>query len=578
VPRLIVTRGVDEGKQFELTGPTVTVGRHSTNAVALHDTQVSRRHLELRAEPGGGFWLVDLGSGNGTLLNGHAIQEAPLRSGDTITVGQSVLMYTAGGAESAAGNELTERVRLLGGPAAEALAGVVRTVPPDIGSQILSRPANVSNEWLRTRLASLAALYETAEAVSHILDVDELLTRVMQLVLRSVAADHGCFMLRNEDGTLSPRAVQYREGVSQAEELAISRTVVEYVLKAGQGVLVSDVHADARFRAVESLHKHNIREAICVPMKGRRDIVGVLFLDTQSTLKQFVARGQETGKFTEDHLTLASAIAHQAAIAVEESRYHRALVHAERLAAVGQTIAAMSHHIKNIMQGVRFGADMVRTALKDEDRDLLVKGWKLVERNQIRIDQLILDMLSYSKDREPAVEPTDLNKLCQDVIDVVRGRAQDRGIDIEWRPGHGVDAVVCDPEGIHRAVLNIVGNALDAVEDRPNPKVGVQAILEADQNWAKVVVVDNGPGIPEAEVDDIFRPFVSSKGSRGTGLGLPVSRKILREHGGDIHVQSVPDKGSKFTLRIPMKSAFAGEPSGTHQHPPLRQLPPEESS
>jgi len=575
VPRLIVMRGVDEGKQFELSGSTVAVGRHSSNAVALHDTQVSRRHLELRAESEGGYWLVDLGSGNGTLLNGHAIQEAPLRSGDTITIGQSVLMYTAGRSESAASGELTERIRFHGAPTAEALAGVVRTVSPDIGSQILARPAAIGNEWLRTRLASLAALYETAEAVSHILDVDELLARVMQLVIKSVDADHGVFMLRDEDGRLVPRAVRYRDGVSQTEELAVSRTVVDYVLREGQGVLVSDVQGDSRFRSVESLHKHNIREAICVPMKGRRDTVGVLFLDTQSTLKQFVSRGEESGKFTDDHLTLASAIAHQAAIAVEESRYHQALVTAERLAAVGQTIAAMSHHIKNIMQGVRFGADMVRTALKDEDKELLGKGWKLVERNQARIDQLILDMLSYSKERDPAVEPTDLNKVCEDVLELVRGRTQDRGITLDWRPGSGVGAVACDPEGIHRAVLNLITNALDAVEDRPNPKVGLQALLEADGNWAKIIVIDNGSGIPAAELEDIFKPFMSSKGSRGTGLGLPVSRKILREHGGDILVQSVLDKGSKFTLRIPLNSAFAGEPSGTHQHPPLRQVPDE---
>jgi signal transduction histidine kinase len=233
----------------------------------------------------------------------------------------------------------------------------------------------------------------------------------------------------------------------------------------------------------------------------------------------------------------------------------------------------MSHHIKNIMQGVRFGADMVRSALKDEDKELLGKGWKLVERNQSRIDQLILDMLSYSKEREPAVEPTDLNKLCEDVLELVRGRAADCGVALDWRPGTGVSAVTCDPEGIHRAVLNIVTNAIDAVEDRPGPKVGLQALLEADGNWAKIIVIDNGPGIPAAELEDIFKPFISSKGSRGTGLGLPVSRKILREHGGDIHVQSVLEKGSKFTLRIPLNSAFAGDPSGTHHHPPLRQLP-----
>jgi signal transduction histidine kinase len=217
---------------------------------------------------------------------------------------------------------------------------------------------------------------------------------------------------------------------------------------------------------------------------------------------------------------------------------------------------------------------MVRTAFKDEDRELLGKGWKLVERNQNRIDQLILDMLSYSKEREPAVEPTDLNELLEDVLNVVRGRAQDRGVALDWHPGSGVSAVPCDPEGIHRAALNIVSNALDAVEDRPNARVAVQTILEPEGDWVKVIVMDNGPGIPEEAMDDIFKPFVSTKGSRGTGLGLPVSRKILREHGGDIIVQSVLEKGSKFTLRIPMKSAFAGDGmGGTQTLTPL--LPPD---
>ncbi|AWM41564.1 Sensor protein ZraS [Gemmata obscuriglobus] len=572
MPRLIVIRGVDEGKQFELTSPSVTVGRHSANAVPLHDTQVSRRHLEVRAVAHG-YELRDLGSGNGTLLNGQPVQVAPLRSGDTITVGQSVLMFTAGRNEfPAAGSELTERVRLQVRPEQDLNSAILRTVAADAGSQILARPA-AATDWVRARLASLAALYETAAVISHILDVDQLLDAVMNLVFKSVGADHGCFVLRDESGRLVPKAVHYREGTNRQEELAVSRTVVEHVMREAQGVLVSDVHSDDRFRAVESLHRHNIREAICVPMKGRREVVGVLFLDTQSSLKQVLSRGPDATTFTEDHLHLASAIAHQAAIAVEESRYHQALVNAERLAAVGQTIAALSHHIKNIMQGVRFGADMVRTAIKESDADLLGKGWKLVERNQNRIDDLILDMLSYSKEREPVVEPTDLNHLCEDVLGLVRGRATDRGVAIDWHPGAGVSAVPCDAEGVHRAVLNLAGNAIDALEGRPNAKLSVQALLEADGSWAKVIVMDNGPGIPADKLEDIFKPFVSTKGSRGTGLGLPVSRKIVREHGGDILVQSVPDKGSKFTVRLPMKSAFASDATGLH-HIPLP--PPEE--
>jgi signal transduction histidine kinase len=568
VARLIVLRGVDEGKQFDLADPVVTVGRHSANAVPLHDTQVSRRHLELRALPAGGYQVADLGSGNGTLLNGQPVRAAPLRTGDQLTVGQTTLLYTAG---RPAGEELTDRVKLLArGADADLPSAIVRTVGADAGSRILARPDAARSDWLKARLAGLAALYETADAVSHILDIDELLARVLDLVLRSTEADRGCVMLRDQAGSLTPAAVRYRDGLSRQDELPVSRTIVDYVLKENQGVLVTDAQADARFRGGASIHRHNIREAVCVPMKGRREVVGVLFLDTHSTLRELVARAEGDGKFTEDHLQLASAIAHQAAIAVEESRYHRALVNAERLAAVGQTIAALSHHIKNIMHGVRFGADMVRAALAGDDKDLLGKGWKLVERNQARIDQLILDMLSYSKEREPAVEPTDLNKLCEDVLEGVRGRAAEKGVSLEWHPGQGVGAVPCDPEGLHRAVLNLVTNAIDAVEDRPGGKVAVQALLEPDGEWAKVIVLDNGPGIPADRLEAVFKPFESTKGSRGTGLGLPVSRKILREHGGDIVVQSVPEKGSKFAARLPMRSALTADPAGgTQMHPPL---------
>jgi signal transduction histidine kinase len=98
----------------------------------------------------------------------------------------------------------------------------------------------------------------------------------------------------------------------------------------------------------------------------------------------------------------------------------------------------------------------------------------------------------------------------------------------------------------------------------------VQAILEPDGAWAKVIVVDNGPGIAAEAIEDLFKPFVSTKGSRGTGLGLPVSRKILREHGGDIVVQSVLEKGSKFTLRIPVKVSSGSELSGALPQPAPR--------
>src|SRR5438093_11023776 len=114
-------------------------------------------------------------------------------------------------------------------------------------------------------------------------------------------------------------------------------------------------------------------------MKGRHQTLGVLYLDTSTPAAQLAA-GRRLGKFTEDHLALAIALAHQAALAVEETRYHRAMVQAERLAAVGQTIAALSHHIKNILQGLRSGTDILRMGIEGDDEALLRQGWRIVEK------------------------------------------------------------------------------------------------------------------------------------------------------------------------------------------------------
>jgi signal transduction histidine kinase len=266
-----------------------------------------------------------------------------------------------------------------------------------------------------------------------------------------------------------------------------------------------------------------------------------------------------TGKFTEDHLKLAIAIGHQAALAVEETRYHYAMVQAERLAAIGQTIAALSHHIKNILQGLKSGSEILKMGLGDKDEQLLQKGWKIVEKNQGKIYDLVMDMLSYSKEREPAIEETDINAVVEDVADLLENRAKEMGVKLEIRPDKTLPSVQVDPEGLHRALLNIIGNAMDAVEDRKLPQVQATVKLDPEEGWARIEVLDNGVGIPPEKVEDIFKPFVSTKGSKGTGLGLPVSRKILREHGGDIIVKSEAGKGSKFILRMPIKSPLGTE-------------------
>jgi signal transduction histidine kinase len=577
VARLIVIKGPDEGRQFELPADGATsIGRDRTSQLVLHDTEVSRKHAEIAVQ-GDDYRLRDVGSANGTLVNTQPVSEVSLQPGDHITVGQSILVFSSARTERPAGaSGIANQIRLITRKDDEVPSAIVKTVAEDEGSRILARPDQAGTQWLKTRLASLSVMYETTQAVSHILDLDQLLDRILELIFNSIPADHGCVMLRAPDsGEFEPVAVRFREGVSRQEKMTVSRTIMEWVLEQKQGVLISDAARDARFATGNSITRFNIREVVCVPMKGRHETHGVLFLDTVTNTKRMVAEGKDepVAKLTEEHLSLAIAIAHQAALAVEETRYHQAMVQGERLAAVGQTIAALSHHIKNIMQGIVFGSDMVRSAMSDHDDNMLQKGWRLVEKNQSKIHDLVMDMLSFSKERDPAIENTDLNKVVEDVVEVVRGRADNKGVRLDVRLSPSLPLVPADPDGVHKAVLNILTNALDAVEDRENPYVGVQTQLEAGGQWARIVVLDHGPGIPPEQLAEIFKPFTSTKGSRGTGLGLPVSRKIFREHGGDVVAESKVGKGSRFVMRLPMKSPLVPDAAATHEAPALLAEP-----
>jgi signal transduction histidine kinase len=327
-----------------------------------------------------------------------------------------------------------------------------------------------------------------------------------------------------------------------------------------QGILVSDASQDARFNAGQSILRYGIREVICVPMTGRHESLGVLYLDTNTTGRQVIDHAG--AKFTEDHLALAIAVAHQAALAVEETRYHQAMIQAERLAAIGQTIAALSHHIKNILQSLRSGSDMLKMGMTSKDDALLLQGWKLADKAQTKIYDLVMDMLSYSKEREPNFEEVDLNSIVRDIIELLETRAKDLGIELKAVVDPKLPKTAADAEGLHRSLLNIVGNALDAVMNVEAGRVVVTTAREGDE-WLCVRVRDNGTGIPPEKLGDIFRPFVSTKGSRGTGLGLAVSRKILREHGGDIVLRSQPGNGSTFALRLPLRSHLTQEISAT---------------
>jgi signal transduction histidine kinase len=584
VSSLFVFRGNDQGLRFALSEEVIGLGRDTCNQIQVHDTEVSRRHAELRRS-GDTYLLADLDSSNGTFVNGQRVKTHALVSGDQMQVGGTQLLFTAtvGDAESG----VARKIDIITRQQSDDRSRIIRAMSPEASGLLFDAEADIpQNMRLAHGGSNLQIIYRTALAVSHTLDIDQLLDRIMRLIFDWVEADRGCIMLTDPaTKKLTPKVRHNRQGTSGNDRIAISQTILDYCMQHNEGVLTSDAREDERWNPGASIVRAGVREAICVPLGGRYGVVGVIYIDTLSSPKQVSQRGN-ANKFNDEHLKLMIAVAHQAALAVEDTQYYSAMVQAERLAAVGQTIATLAHDIKNILQGIRAGSFLIKDGLSRHNETMVGKGWEFVERNQEKISNLVMDMLTFSKEREPELVPADLNQVVGEVVELMRARAQDKHVELVWRPAADFPTLTFDPDGVHRAVLNVTSNAIDACaaaadaddestdeaaeEPAPQrqPRVVVSTSYDAAENLARIAVEDNGVGIPPEELQNIFSLFVSHKGSRGTGLGLPVSEKIMKEHGGRIMVDSQVGHGSRFTLELPAVLPDAVRPTTALEFPP----------
>jgi two-component system, NtrC family, sensor kinase len=539
---LLVVQGLEPGSRFALTSQTVQLGRGVQNEIRLLDTEVSRTHASIQ-KVRDEYVITDRNSSNGTIVNGQLVRSRPLVNGDLIQIGRTVLLFS----EASDGGELrslSEQVKLLGRHDADR-SSIVSQVSPEPPVDGVRRSSNQS-------LSNLQVLYRiTEEAVRPSVPIEQLLQKILDISMSAMGAQRGCVLLVDpHSGDVQPQAVAGQVSSDPGQRMPVSRSIVDYVLKSRQGVQSTDAQHDRRFDTSQSVVTAGIREAMCVPMEGRYGILGVIYVDIIRPAEQAFLNGPSPN-FTEEHLRLLLAAGRQAALAIENSRYQQALVKAERLAAMGQTIAILSHHIKNILQGVRGGSYLIEMGLKDHSEDLIKKGWTIVEKNQGRIYHLVMDMLTFSKERQPALQTASLNDTVAEVVELMQSRAEECQVELQYRPGPQLPSCTFDPEGIHRAVLNIVTNAIDAVEGSDHATVLMETGWDQATDTVWVAVSDNGPGIPEDQLGRIFNVFESTKGARGTGLGLAVTQKILREHGGEISVSSRMGEGSRFLLAWP---------------------------
>ncbi len=528
---IYVLQGPDKGRRFEfVSSEPVLLGRTSEH-VPLTDPTVSRRHARLEWVDSS-WTLFDEGSANGVFVNGVRVNKsAKLKVGDQIRLGSTLLVFGAPGP-----NVSLSESDAVAPESAPTDSAIISTAPSSDDSVVLAAP-----EPSQVAMAHFRVLLQISTAIASVFDQEQLLNKVMDLVFEQLRADRGFIGLLDEsEGRVVPVVVRYRND-EQVGKIAVSQTIIRHVLAKNEGVLSSNAMTDQRFLKGKSVHNLAIRSAICVPIKGRENNLGVLHID--SSVANY--------SYTPDQLRLLTAIGLQTGLAIEVARLHQESVSRERLAATGQTVASLSHSIKNILQGIRGGADVVDLGIKNNDIKQIGVGWNILQRNLDKVHGLTMNMLAYSKPRSPNYELTNIPYVLGECLDLIQAQVADKKVTLLNEIDKDQPPVPADPDGLHQAVLNLLTNALDAVA----PEHGVITLtsdVDAINQCAVIEVQDNGVGISPENLKRLFEPFYSTKGQRGTGLGLAVTRKIVEEHGGRISATSKLGGGTTFRITIPI--------------------------
>lgn len=561
---LTVIQGPDKGRTFELPDNEPQLIGRSSESLPLTDNTVSRRHAELT--PDGGEWFIrDLGSQNGSFVNGLKIEgRLKLKPGDQIRTG--VTLFTFGRTERKASTP----VRMLGEDRVD--SSIERSMMSSEDSVILALDADPRSATAAGMTVaggaggaggSLRVLYKLSSIVSSLPDRERLLAGVMDLIFAEFRPEHGCVMVYGgDDGTeLTPAVVRFAQPAKADQQINVSRTILQHALSRGEGVLASNAMSDERFRKGDSVQRLSIRSAMCVPIRFGvpARTFGAIYIDSSIG----------AGAYGPDQLALMNAIGQQTGLALSHVDLLGQKLATERLAAIGETVASLSHSIKNILQGLRGGADVVEMGLRKEDLKVARGGWPILKRNLDRIISLTMNMLAYSRPRTLEIELTKIPTLLEDCASLMTDQCKVRGVALIVDAESDIPPVAIDPGQIHQAVMNLLTNAVEAVEPRTGAVtvrakfVPVEAGKPGGRGELRIDVIDNGPGVTPELQRKIFEPFFTTKGLRGTGLGLAVTRRIIEGHGGKLVLSSTPSKGATFGIVLPFDPSAVIDPSAT---------------
>lgn len=508
---LHVIEGPDSGAIFALPDLEPQLIGRSTEALPIKDQSVSRRHAELT--PDGANWFIrDLASTNGTLVNGKQVEDRTrLERGDTITCGSTILLF-----DSTPEGTIP-----------------IRALDEDRSSFNVLHEHGMTDQGNTALTGSgdgLDALLQGTRLALGMLDTTEYLRGFLDLLIETFGASHAVAIVPGRSGSgASSIEVRHLNSV-HPHPVFLDRKLIAESRSRNNAMLVHEVREGS-----------DDRWALVAPLGAGDESGGAIYLQLNEQ--------ERPERIKEDELVILHALVGQAAMTIERGRLLEELLTRSRLAAMGETVAAISHGIKNILQGLRGGADAVGLAIERDDLDMAGKGWAVLARNLDRIQALTMNMLGFARHRALEIEFTSIEGLAAEAAELLEPAMKRSEVGIDVKIPDDLPPIPIDSAAILQALLNMLSNAVDV--SPPGSRIALEATYDPGDSLLRLDIIDSGSGIDESVRDKLFEPFVTTKGQRGTGLGLVVSRRIAERHGGTLECIRSGSTGTVMRLQLP---------------------------
>lgn len=280
---------------------------------------------------------------------------------------------------------------------------------------------------------------------------------------------------------------------------------------------------------------------LLIPLIVRNNAIGIACFLKQDPQQSF------SGK----EFSLALDLTYQLAGALQNILLFEKSLKMERLAAVGQTTSMVMHELTNILQLAKLAEESLRRGIETTNQKYLDRGLSGLRKALKEMDGFAYEMLSLTKDYKIKPVPMDVDELLKELQTDLHDKAAQARVSLDFKVEGPKLVVDGEPRSLYRAILNMVKNAIEAA-DKENAYIHIRGQGKNDESY-EIVIEDNGQGMPDEVKAQVFQAFFSTKGERGTGLGLMIIEKTIKAHQGTVQVRSERGKGTTFTLTLPRK-------------------------